>query len=272
MNNTNWLQFPFFIVVLLLLVKPLGLHGTRLSRRKNFLSPVFSPVERFFYRFAGVKSEDEMNWKTYAITVLLFNLVGFLFLYLLLRFQHSLPFNPQGFRNLSPDLSFNTAVSFVTNTNWQSYGGETTLSYLSQMLGLGVQNFLSAATGMSVLIALFVEFPATNSDKLGNFWVDLTRSTLYILLPWHSFCHDPGVAGCCADLSTLCRHPNSGSNLRCNLRKHYPSDRQHHRSRSNNWEQMAVVFLMSIQPIHLKTPLHSPIFWKCCRFCLSRLL
>ena len=124
-----------------------------------------------------------MNWKRYASTVLLFNLVGFLFVYLLLRVQYYLPLNPQGFGNLSPDLAFNTAVSFVSNTNWQSYGGETTLSNFSQMLALGVQNFLSAATGMSVLIVLIRGISNKSSENLGNFWVDLTRSILYILLP-----------------------------------------------------------------------------------------
>jgi K+-transporting ATPase ATPase A chain len=184
MNNLSWLQFPFYFCVLLLLVKPLGLYMVRVYQgEKTLLNPVFSPVERIIYRFAGVKTENEMNWKIYTITVLLFNLMGLLFLYLLLRVQHYLPLNPQSLENVSPDLSFNTAVSFVSNTNWQSYGGEITLSYLSQMLGLGVQNFLSAATGMAVLIALIRGFFHHSSDKLGNFWVDLTRSTLYILLP-----------------------------------------------------------------------------------------
>ena len=124
-----------------------------------------------------------MTWKTYAMTVLAFNLVGFFFLYLLLRMQHMLPLNPQALGGVSPELSFNTAVSFITNTNWQSYGGETTMSNLSQMLGLGVQNFLSAATGMAVLIALIRGLTRHTTNKLGSFWVDLTRSTLYILLP-----------------------------------------------------------------------------------------
>jgi K+-transporting ATPase ATPase A chain len=124
-----------------------------------------------------------MNWKIYTGALLLFNLVGFLFLYLLLRLQHILPLNPLGFGPVTPDLSFNTAVSFTTNTNWQSYGGETTMSHLSQMLGLTVQNFLSAATGMVGLVALIRGLVRHTTDKLGNFWVDLTRSTLYILLP-----------------------------------------------------------------------------------------
>ncbi len=184
MNITNWIQFPLFFGVLLLLVKPLGAYMAHVYQgERTFLDPVIRPVERFFYRFSGVKPEEEMNWKRYASTVLLFNLVGFLFVYILLRVQHFLPLNPQGFENLTPDLAFNTAVSFVSNTNWQNYGGETTLSYLSQMLALGVQNFLSAATGMSVLIVLIRGISNKSSENLGNFWVDLTRSILYILLP-----------------------------------------------------------------------------------------
>jgi K+-transporting ATPase ATPase A chain len=150
---------------------------------QTFLSPIFRPIERVLYRIAGVKNDDEMNWKTYALTVLIFNLFGFLFLYLLLRTQNVLQLNPQAFSGVSPELSFNTAVSFVTNTNWQNYGGETTLSNLSQMLGLGVQNFLSAATGMAVLIALIRGLSRHSTNNLGSFWIDLTRSTLYILLP-----------------------------------------------------------------------------------------
>jgi K+-transporting ATPase ATPase A chain len=184
MNMTNWILFPLYFSVLLLIVKPLGAYMAHVYQgERTILQPVLSPVERFFYRFSGVKSEEEMNWKRYAIAVLLFNLFGFFFVYLLLRVQYYLPLNSQGFGNLTPDLAFNTAVSFVSNTNWQSYGGETTLSYLSQMLGLGVQNFLSAATGMSVLIVLIRGISNKSSEKLGNFWVDLTRSILYILLP-----------------------------------------------------------------------------------------
>ena len=184
MNWSGCLQLTIYIVVLLALVKPLGLYMARVYQgERTIISPILGPVERFFYRLAGVKSEDEMDWKTYAAALLLFNLVGFLFLYLLLRLQHILPLNPQNLGSVSPDLAFNTAVSFTTNTNWQSYAGETTLSTLLQMLGLTVQNFLSAATGMAVLIAFIRGLIRHTSDKLGNFWIDLTRSTLYILLP-----------------------------------------------------------------------------------------
>jgi K+-transporting ATPase, KdpA len=180
----NWLQFPFYIVVLLILIKPLGLYMARVYQgERSFLSPVILPVEKFIFKLAGVKPDDEMTWKIYALSVLLFNLVGFFFLYLLLRFQHVLPLNPQALGAVSPELAFNTAISFVSNTNWQNYGGETTMSNLSQMLGLGVQNFLSAATGMAVLISLIRGLSRHSTDKLGSFWVDLTRSILYILLP-----------------------------------------------------------------------------------------
>ncbi len=184
MNMMSWLQFPLYVVVLLMLVKPLGSYMARVYQgERSFLSPVILPVEKFIFKLSGVKPDDEMTWKTYALVVLLFNLVGFFFLYLLLRFQHVLPLNPQALGAVSPELAFNTAISFVSNTNWQNYGGETTMSNLSQMLGLGVQNFLSAATGMAVLIALIRGLSRHSTNKLGSFWVDLTRSVLYILLP-----------------------------------------------------------------------------------------
>jgi K+-transporting ATPase ATPase A chain len=184
MNLFGWLQFAFYIIFLLALVKPLGLYMARVYQgERTFLTRLLAPVERLLYRLAGIKPENEMDWKMYSGTLLLFNLIGLLFLYLLLRLQNLLPLNPQNLGPVSPALAFNTAVSFATNTNWQSYGGETTLSYLSQMLGLTVQNFLSAATGMAVLIALIRGISRHTTDKLGNFWVDLTRSTLYILLP-----------------------------------------------------------------------------------------
>ena len=179
---------------------------------RTILSPILGPVERFFYRMAGVNPGDEMNWKIYAGSLLLFNLVGLVFLYLILRFQHILPLNPLSLEGVSPDLAFNTAVSFVTNTNWQSYSGETTLSLFTQMVGLTVQNFLSAATGMAVLIALIRGLVRHATDKLGNFWVDLTRSTLYILLPL-AFIHGAGacLSGCCPNLQTHCHNSNPGT-------------------------------------------------------------
>ncbi|HTM78519.1 MAG TPA: potassium-transporting ATPase subunit KdpA, partial [Devosia sp.] len=155
MSFTGWLQIGLVLACVLLLVKPLGLYMARVfTGEKTFLSPVLVPVERGFYALAGVRPEKEQNWLAYAFGVLLFSGLGFVLLYAILRLQNLLPLNPHGFPALAPDLAFNTAVSFVTNTNWQSYGGETTMSHLSQMLGLTVQNFVSAATGIAVAMAL----------------------------------------------------------------------------------------------------------------------
>ena len=177
-------QIVFYIAVLALLVKPLGTFMARVyQRERTFLDPIFGPVERFIYRLSKINPDEEFDWKENAVALLLFNFVGILVVYALQRLQQFLPLNPQGMTAVTPDSSFNTAVSFATNTNWQGYGGETTMSYLTQMLALTVQNFVSAATGMAIL-ALFIRGLARHSAKtLGNFWVDMTRSTLYILLP-----------------------------------------------------------------------------------------
>ena len=184
MNIYSWIQVFFYLAALLLLAKPLGSFMAKVYQgERTFLDPVLHPVEKLIYRLSGVQSEDEMNWKVYAIAVMLFNGLGLLTVYLLQRFQAGLPLNPAALGAVSPDSSWNTAVSFATNTNWQGYGGEVTMSYLTQMLALTVQNFVSAATGMAVLIALIRGIARHTTDKIGNFWVDLTRSTLYILLP-----------------------------------------------------------------------------------------
>ncbi len=184
MNEFRWLPLLVYLSILLLTVKPLGGYIARvLEGEHTFLSPVLSPVEKFIYRVGGIDTRDEMNWKTYIIAVLFFNFLGFIFLFILLQVQHLLPLNPQSLAGVHPLLAFNIAVSFTTNTNWQSYGGESTLSYLTQMLGLGVQNFLSAATGIAVLIAFIRGLRRPSSSQLGNFWVDLTKTVLYILLP-----------------------------------------------------------------------------------------
>jgi K+-transporting ATPase ATPase A chain len=177
-------QIVFYLTVLILLAKPLGTFMARVfQREKTFLDPVLGPLERFIYRVSGINKDEEYDWKENVVAMLLFNFVGLLVVYALQRLQQLLPLNPQGMPAVSPDSSFNTAVSFATNTNWQGYGGETMMSYLTQMVALTVQNFVSAATGMAVL-ALFIRGIARHSAKtLGNFWVDLTRSTLYILLP-----------------------------------------------------------------------------------------
>jgi K+-transporting ATPase ATPase A chain len=184
MTAQGWLQFVLYVGVLVLLAKPLGTYmAAVLEGRRTFLSPVLRPLEVLVYRLSGVDEKRETDWKRYVTGVLLFSLAGFVVLYLLQRLQAMLPLNPQGMPAVSPDSSFNTAVSFVTNTNWQGYGGEATMSYLTQMLGLGVQNFVSAATGIAVLAAVIRGFLRRQAAEIGNFWVDLTRSTLYILLP-----------------------------------------------------------------------------------------
>jgi K+-transporting ATPase ATPase A chain len=184
MTAFSLIQIGAYLVVLLFLVKPLGAYMARVYQgERTFIDPVFKPLERLIYRFARVNSAEEMDWKQYAVAMLVFNFIGLLFLYLLLRLQYLLPLNPQGLPALPSDLAFNAAVSFVTNTNWQSYSGEASMSYLSQMVGLTVQNFLSAATGMAVLIAMVRGFIRHSAGTIGNFWVDMTRSVIYILVP-----------------------------------------------------------------------------------------
>jgi K+-transporting ATPase ATPase A chain len=184
MNASGILQIVLYMAVLVALAKPLGAFMAKVYQgERTFLSPLLAPLERAIYRLAGVDPAAESNWKRYTLGVLLFNLVGFVFVYLLQRLQGVLPLNPQGFGAISPDSSFNTSVSFVSNTNWQGYAGEATMSYLTQMLGLGVQNFVSAATGMAVLVALIRGFVRRQAASIGNFWVDLTRGTLYVLVP-----------------------------------------------------------------------------------------
>ncbi len=184
MTLNGWLQLGLYLVVLIALVKPLGAYMARVYEgQSTWLDRIVGPIERLIYRLGSVKPQAEMSWKTYALAMLLFNLFGLLAVYLLQRVQGVLPLNPQGFSAVSPDSSFNTAVSFVTNTNWQGYGGETTMSYLTQMLALTVQNFVSAATGMAIVIALIRGLRARSAQTIGNFWVDVVRTTLYILLP-----------------------------------------------------------------------------------------
>ena len=184
MNLMDWLQIVLYVVVLLLLAKPLGSYMARVFQGEHtLLSPVMGPVERFIYRILGIKSDEEMSWKIYAVALLLFTLVGVILLYAIERLQGILPINPQNLGAVNPDLAFNTAVSFNTNTNWQSYGGETTMSYLTQMLGLTVHQFLSAGAGIAVLLALIRGFVRHSAKTIGNFWVDITRALLYVLIP-----------------------------------------------------------------------------------------
>jgi K+-transporting ATPase ATPase A chain len=184
MAVNSFLQIALYFIVLILLVKPLGLYMAKVYQGEHtLLDRPLRPVERLFYRLFGINPQDEMDWMTYAIALLAFGLISFLVVYLIQRIQGFLPLNPEKFGPPSPDLSFNTAVSYSTNTNWQNYGGEATLSYLTQMAALTVQNFVSAAAGMAVLVAFIRALARKQTTKLGNFWVDLTRGTLYILLP-----------------------------------------------------------------------------------------
>jgi len=184
MTTNGVVQLALYVVVLLALAKPLGAYMARVYEgRPCGLDRALGWLERLIYRLAGIEATQEMTWKTYASTMLVFNLLGFLAVYGLQRLQGVLPLNPEHLGAVSPDSSFNTAVSFATNTNWQGYGGESTMSYLTQMLALTVQNFVSAAAGMAVLVALIRGFARRTTQTIGNFWVDLTRSTLYVLLP-----------------------------------------------------------------------------------------
>jgi len=184
MNTSGWLQLGLYVVVLLLLAKPLGTYMAAVYEgRAAWAQRIAGPLERLIYRGAGVDPAREMGWIEYALAMLWFNLLGGLVVYAIQRAQQWLPLNPQDMAAVSPDSAFNTATSFITNTNWQGYGGESTMSYLTQMLALSVQNFVSAATGMAVLIALIRGFVRKEASGIGNFWSDLVRTTVYILLP-----------------------------------------------------------------------------------------
>ncbi|MER9164786.1 potassium-transporting ATPase subunit KdpA [Mesorhizobium sp. M0715] len=185
MTLNGWIQILVYCGIVILLVKPLGGYMHRVfNGDRTLLSPVLRPLERGLYRICGTSEREEQHWTTYAVALLLFNLAGFLVLYALQRLQGSLPYNPAGMTAVEPGLAFNTAASFMTNTNWQNYGGESTMSYLVQMAGLTVQNFVSAATGIAIAIALIRGFARASGKSIGNFWVDMTRSTLYLLLPF----------------------------------------------------------------------------------------
>ena len=184
MNTLGIVQIVLYLGVLVVLAKPLGAYMASVyAGERTLLTPVFGALERGIYKLAGVNAAAESGWQRYVGATLLLNFIGLVVVYLLQRWQGVLPLNPQGLAAVAPDSSFNTAVSFTTNTNWQGYAGEATMSYLTQMLGLGVQNFLSAASGMGVLVALIRGFVRRKSTQVGNFYVDITRSTLYILLP-----------------------------------------------------------------------------------------
>src|SRR5712671_6336679 len=185
MRSIDWLQLGVFVAALALITKPMGLYLLRVldANGRTWLDPVLRPLERLTYRLMGVRADKEHDWKQYTLAMLLFSLVSCVFTYAILRLQHLLPFNPQGLGPLSPDLAFNTAVSFTTNTNWQSYVGESTMSYLSQMVALTIHNFASAAVGIALAAALVRGIARHSARTLGNFWVDLMRVTYYLLLP-----------------------------------------------------------------------------------------
>jgi potassium-transporting ATPase potassium-binding subunit len=184
MTIIGWVQISVVLVAVIAAAVPLSAYIARvLAGERTFLSPIFAPVERLFYKLSGVDPAREQSWLNYTMAMLAFSVVGFASLYALQRLQNVLPLNPQGFDGVPADLAFNTSISFITNTNWQNYGGETTMSHLVQMLGLTVHNFVSAATGLAMAFALVRGFARTESPTVGNFWVDLTRSTLYVLLP-----------------------------------------------------------------------------------------
>jgi len=185
MQASGWIQFALYLVALALITKPMGLYLVRVldANGRTWLDPVFRPLERVTYRLMGVDPNKEHDWKQYTLAMLLFSLVGCLFTYAILRLQHLLPLNPQGLGPLSEHLAFNTAVSFTTNTNWQSYSGESTMSYFSQMVGLTFHNFVSAATGIAIAAALVRAIARHTAKTIGNFWVDLVRVTYYLLIP-----------------------------------------------------------------------------------------
>src|SRR6476660_8886028 len=184
MTALGWIQILIYCAIIVAITPVLGAYMTRVfNGERTFLTPVLRPVELALYSAAGVEEKREQRWLTYVVAMLLFHVGGFLILYGLLRFQASLPFNPAGQSAVAPDLTFNTAISFITNTNWQNYGGEGTMSYLTQMLGLTHQNYLSAATGIALAVALIRGFARHSVQTIGNFWVDITRCTLYVLMP-----------------------------------------------------------------------------------------
>src|SRR5580700_5219939 len=184
MTQHHLLQMLFYFIIIILLVRPVGWYIYRVYEGKSCgLNKILGPVELWCYRLCSINIKQEMSWKTYLYCMLFFNMFGMLLLYLMLRIQYYLPLNPESFSSIPPDLSFNIAASFVTNTDWQAYSGETSLSYLTQMMGLTVQNFLSAATGLALFVVLARGFQRHASLTLGNYWVDMMRGVLYILLP-----------------------------------------------------------------------------------------
>ena len=211
MTTIGWVQILLYCAIIIAITPVLGGYMSRVfNGERTFLSPILRPVEAVIYGLGGVEEKREQGWLIYTVSMLLFHVGGFLILYVLMRVQASLPFNPAEQTAVAPDLSFNTAISFITNTNWQNYGGEGTLSYLTQMLGMTHQNYLSAATGIVLAVALVRGFARASAKTVGNFWVDITRCTLYILTSdLRALRAVPGLAGHAADARRLCQcnHP-----------------------------------------------------------------
>src|SRR5882762_11161875 len=185
MAANGWFQIAFFLLLILAVTKPLGVFMARVfNREKTFMDPVLRPLERLLYRVTGVDENHEMRWTEYAVSMLLFSVVSMLVLYVMQRAQAFLPLNPQKLAGVEPVLAFNTSASFTTNTNWQNYSGETTMSYFTQMAGLAYQNFTSAAVGIAIAIAFIRGIARREMETIGNFWVDLVRSCLWVLLPF----------------------------------------------------------------------------------------
>ena len=235
MTTQDFIQIILFFGLLIGLTPILGNYMSKVfSGQRHFMLPVLGWLEKLTYKSTGVNPDEETNWKSYTFGLLMFNLIGFVFVLLIQLFQAQLPLNPAHLSNVSWHSALNTAVSFMTNTNWQGYSGETTLSYFVQMIGLTVQNFVSAATGIAVLLALIRGLSRKNTDRLGNFWTDLTRSTIYVLLP----------------LSILLAVLLIGQGVIQNFKTYETA-------------QTEVVSLMPIAPILLKTQRPSVIFWRC---------
>jgi len=221
MSAIGVLRIAISLAVVFLLVKPLGAYMARVYEgRRTLLDPVLRPLERLLYRLCRIDPNEDMTWQTYTIAMLVFTIAGELLLYGFQRLQPILPLNPQGMGAVSPDLSLNTAMSFTTNTNWQNYGGETTLSYFTQMAGLTVKNFVSAAVGLAIMVALIRGLARRSAQAIGNFWVDTVRSCLYVLLPlWSSWrcpwpprawwppCRRTRPRRCCSRRPTSSRSP-----------------------------------------------------------------
>src|SRR5262249_6242419 len=281
MTLNGWFQIVLFFVSILLVTKPVGVFMARVfSRERTWFDPVLRPIEKLIYKLTGVNEDHEMRWTEYSIAMLLFSAASMLVLYLLQRVQHALPFNPQGMANVAPDLAFNTAASFTTNTNWQFYSGENTMSYLTQMAGLAFHNFVSAAVGIALAVVFIRAIARREKDTLGNFWVDLTRANLWILLPaWLLYSMSLVLHGVVqnlkpydtvklvepqqvpkvdASVKPVLGPMASNSWIRSPIRS-LPKARLLHRKPSRCWERMAAASSAPTAPIHLRIPLHLAI-------------